>query len=95
MDNLILVVLPIILYLLLIMFVVTLIVLALKLIKLVAKFDNLVEDVTYKVNKLNGFFDIVDYATDSLISFNDKIIKLISTSIASFFKGKKRRRKNE
>ncbi len=86
MSNWIEVIFPFILYFLLIILIVVLIILTLKLIKTVGKFDRVVEDVNYKVNKLNGLFDIVDYTTDSLVSFNDKIVNFISNGITSFFK---------
>ncbi|MDD4283068.1 MAG: hypothetical protein PHX03_04680 [Bacilli bacterium] len=84
---------PFILYLLLIILVVVLIILILKLIRTVGKVDQVVEDVNYKVNKLNGLFEIIDYTTDTLVSFNDKIINFISNGITSFFKRKSRKKK--
>lgn len=87
---------PFILYFLLIILVVALIILIVKLIKTVGKVDQVVEDVNYKVNKLNGLFEIIDYTTDSLVSINDKIINFVSNGITSFFKKRSsKKRKGE
>ncbi len=85
--------LPFILYLLLIILVVVLIILIVKLIKTIGKVDRVVEDVNYKVNKLNGLFEIIDYTTDSLVSFNDRIVNFVSNGIVSFFKKRKNKKK--
>lgn len=87
------IILPFILYLLLIVLVVAAIVLIIRLIRTVGKVERVVDDVNYKVNKLNVVFEIIDYATDSLVSINDKIINFISNGIISIFKRNKNKKK--
>ncbi len=86
---------PFILYLLLIILLIVLIILIIKLIRTVSKVDQVVEDVNYKVNRLNGLFEIIDYTTDSLVSFNDKIINFITSSITSFVKRRSKKKRGE
>lgn len=84
---------PFILYFLLIILIIVLIVLIIRMIKTIGKVDKVVEDVNYKVKKLNGLFEIIDYTTDTLVSFNDKIVNFISNKIVSIFKKKTNKKK--
>ncbi len=85
---------PFILYFLLIILLVVLIVLIIKIIKTIGKVNKVVEDVNCKVKKLNGLFEIIDHTTDTLVSFNDKIVNFISNKIVSLFKRKKKKGEN-
>ena len=49
----------------------------------------------YKVNKLDGVFNIIDTATDAISTFSDKIVDGITTGLTKVFKRKKKGDKNE
>ncbi|NLM63562.1 MAG: hypothetical protein GX190_04540 [Mollicutes bacterium] len=95
MDKLNESILPFILYILLIVLIIAIIILVIRLIKTLGKVDRVVEDVNYKVNKLNGLFEIIDYTTDTLVSFNDRVVSFISKGIMSFFKKRKKKERND
>ncbi len=85
---------PSIIYILLAILLVVLIILVLRLIKTLGKVDRVVEDVNYKVNKLNGVFEIIDTTTDAFVSFNDRIVNFLTNGIVKIFKkNKKKERK--
>ncbi len=67
------------------------IILVYKLIKTLIKLDKVVDDVNLKVNKLNGLFDIVDTATDTLSSISEKMVSLVSTGVLGFVNRFKRK----
>jgi uncharacterized protein YoxC len=85
--------LPIILYILLSILIVVLIVLAIKTIKTLNKVDQTIEDVNYKMSKLNGIFTLVDRSADAISMLTDKIVGTVTTGISSLFK--KRKKKEE
>lgn len=82
-------ILPIILYTLLSILIIVLIVLAVKTIKTLSKVDKTIEDVNYKMSKLNGVFAIVDRSADAISLLTDKIVGTITTGISSLFKKRK------
>lgn len=82
---------PGIIYTLIAILLVVLIILVLKLIKTLGKVDRVVDDVNYKVTKLNGLFEIIDTTTDALVSVNDRVINFFTNGITNFFKKKKRK----
>ena len=60
--------LPIIIYFLLIIMLVVGIVLGIKAINTMNKVEQVVDDVNKKVESLNGFFHIIDFTTDKIVS---------------------------
>lgn len=74
---------------LLIVLVIILIILGIRLIKTLKKVDNVVEDVSLKMNKVNGVFEIIDKTTDYASAISDKIIGSISKFINTLLKKKK------
>ena len=88
-------VLPIILYVLGSILLVILIVLGIKLINTMNKIDNVVDDINVKVNKLNSFFAVIDYATDSLSTISDRLVDGVSGFIGKIFGRKKKKRKEK
>ena len=65
-------ILPIILYILLSILIVVLIILIFKAMNTLKKVDETLEDVNYKMGKLNGVFNLVDRSADAInILIND------------------------
>ena len=64
--------LPIIIYLLLIVILIVGIILGIRLINTINRVDKVVDDVNDKVQTLNGFFNLVDFTTDKIVSITDK-----------------------
>ena len=81
--------LSVIFYILLIILVVALIVLVVNTIKTLAKVDRLVDDVADKSRKLDGVFNIIDSATDAMVSVSDTIVSFVADQIGSLFKRKR------
>jgi len=89
-------VLPMILYILGAILLVILIILGIKLIIVMNKVDNVVDDLTVKVNSLNGFFSIIDFTTDKLSLITDKFVDYSTALISKIFKkGKEDDEENE
>ena len=82
-------VLPIILYILGSILLIVLIVLGIKLIITMNKIENVVDDITMKVESLNGFFSIIDMATDKLTMLSDKFVEGVTSLIRKIFNRKK------
>lgn len=79
----------IVLNILLVVLVVSLIVLVVNAIKTLNKVDSLVDDLSVKSSKLDGLFNVVDTATDTVVSFSDNIVSFIASSLAKVFKRKR------
>ena len=81
-------ILPIVIYFLLIIMLVIGIILGIKFIKTMNKVEKVVDDVSEKVESLNGFFHIMDFATDKLVAITDTVVDKISMLISRLFFGK-------
>lgn len=87
------VLLPIIIYILLIVLLIIGIILGLKFIRTMTKFEAVVDDVNEKVHKLDGFFHILDFTTDKIVSLTDKVVDGIALFINRIFTKKEKKRK--
>lgn len=74
---------------------IVLIILGIKLIITMNKIENVVDDINVKVNKLNGFFSVIDFTTDRLALLSDKMVDGISFVLNKVFKGRKNKKKEE
>lgn len=83
-------VLPIILYVLLSILIIVLIILAIKAIFTLNRVDKAIDDVNYKMSKLDGVFSLVDRSADAISMVTDKIVGTVTTGIMSVFKRKKK-----
>ena len=82
--------LPIVIYFLLIILLIVGIILGIKAINAMNKVEKVVDDVNKKVESLNGFFNIIDFTTDKIVAFSDRLIDLITSAFSRiFFKKKK------
>jgi len=81
---------PIILFMLLSVLVVVVIVLVYKMIITLDKVNKIMDDVSTKVHKLDGLFEIVDRSADTISMFTDKVTGFISYSLFKIFKKKRK-----
>ena len=88
MINFLQVVLPLIIYVLLIILLIIGIILGIRSIQTLNKVDKVVDDVNDKVQSLNGFFNIIDFTTDKIVSVTDKVVEGVSGLIGRIFKRK-------
>ncbi len=70
--------LPIIIYILLIIILIIGIILGIRLIGAIDKIDVVLNNVQKKVDSLNGIFSIIDFTTDKISAFSDKVVDTIS-----------------
>jgi len=87
--------LPIIIYFLLIILLITGIILFVRLINTLNKVDKVVDDVSKKVESLNGFFNIMDFVTDKIVSLGDRLINFTFNAGSKLFKRKNKTMKKE
>ncbi|HAB66919.1 MAG TPA: hypothetical protein DCE23_06085 [Firmicutes bacterium] len=80
--------LPIIIYFLLIILLIVGIILGIRSIQTLNKIDRVVDDVNDKVQTLNGFFNLIDFTTDKIVSITDKVVEGVGGFIGSIFKRK-------
>lgn len=80
--------LPIIIYFLLIILLIVGIILGIRSIQTLNKIDKVVDDVNDKVQTLNGFFNLIDFTTDKIVSITDKVVEGVGGLIGSIFKRK-------
>lgn len=78
--------LPLVIYFLLIILLIIGIILGIRAIQTLNKVDRVVDDVNDKVQSLNGFFNIIDFTTDKIVSITDKVVEGISGLIGNVFK---------
>ncbi len=88
-TNPALMVLPVLLYILGSILLIILIILGIKLIITMNKIEKVVDDVSVKVDKLNGLFSLIDITTDRLARVSDTIVDGISTIVRKIFRKRK------
>lgn len=71
--------LPLIIYILLIVLLIVGIVLGIKTIITMNKVEKVVDDVSEKVESLNSIFQLIDFTTDKIAGFTDRVVDLVST----------------
>jgi len=86
---------PVILYFLLIILVVVLIVLVVRVLGTLKKVDQVVDDVNHKVNKLNGLFNAIDSATDTLSIMSNRVVSIITNGLEKLFTKKSKKKEDE
>ena len=57
--------------------------------------QEIVDDVDNKVQSLNGFFGIIDTATDKIALLSDRMIDIITGIFQKVFKSKKKEEEKE
>lgn len=86
---------PIILYVLGTVLLIALIILVIKMIKTLKKVDTAIDDYNEKAQKLDGVFNIIDTATDTISNVSDKIVSGIIKGISSIFKKRNKEEDDE
>ncbi|MBP3765964.1 MAG: hypothetical protein J6G98_02135 [Bacilli bacterium] len=70
---------------------IVLIILGIKMIKTVNKVNNVVTDIDTKQKKLDGVFDIIDTATDTLSIVSDKVVGTVASTLTALFTKRKKK----
>lgn len=86
---------PIILYILGAVLLFTLILLVVKCIHTLKKVNIVLDDVSNKVGKLNGVFDLIDNTTDLISNISDKVIDFVTGAITGLFTRKRKKKVEE
>ena len=82
--------LPIIIYALIIIILVVGIILGIKSIRTMKKVEKVVDNVNDKVESLNAAFNVIDFTTDKIASFTDKIVDGVTGIFGRLFTSKKK-----
>lgn len=76
---------PLIIYILSSILLVILIIIGFKIIKTIDKTNEILDDAYNKTKSLNGFFHVIDKATDTLSNLSDSIVINITNVIGKLF----------
>ena len=82
--------LPIVIYALIIIILIVGIILGVKSIRTMNKVEKVVDNVNDKVESLNAVFNVIDFTTDKIASFTDKIVDGVSGLFGKLFITKKK-----
>lgn len=84
--------LPIVVYILLIILLIVGIILGVRLLGAMDRVDEVLDNVQKKVNSLNGLFSVIDFTTDKISAFSDRVVDVISGFIGRIGRRKKSKR---
>ena len=89
--------LPVVIYFLIITILIIGIIFGIKAIKTMDKVDKIVDDVNEKMESLDSVFNIIDFASEKIASFSDKVIDVVGSLISKlwFNKSKKNIKEEE
>lgn len=87
--------LPLIIYILLIIMLVVGIILGIKTIITMNKVEKVVDNVNDKVESLNSIFSIIDFTTDKIASFTDKVVEVAGNFFGKLLFNKKGKKDSE
>ena len=59
------------------------------------KVDEVLDNMQRKVNSLNGLFSVIDFTTDKISAFSDKVVDVVSGFIGRFTRKKNKKRIEE
>lgn len=71
--------LPLVIYILLIILLIVGIILGIKTIITMSKVEKVVDNVNAKVESLNSIFNIIDFTTEKISGFADRVVELCSS----------------
>lgn len=95
MDTLLNLVLPVLLYVFGIILLIVLTVFFIRLMFTLQKVDKVVDDVSDKVDSLDGLFKIIDATTDGISLFSETIVGTVSKFFYKVLKPRKKHKKEE
>lgn len=81
--------LPIVIYILLIILLTVGIILGVRVISAMDKVDAVLDNMQKKVNSLNGLFNVIDFTTDKISAFSDRVVEVISGFVGKFRRKKR------
>ena len=84
--------LPLVIYILLIILLLVGIILGIKTIITMNKVEKVVDNVNEKVESLNNVFNLIDFTTDKLAAFTDRIVDIVGTIFSKLLFIKKRKK---
>ena len=87
--------LPLVIYILLIILLVVGIVLGIKTIITMNKVEKVVDNVNEKVESLNSVFNLIDFTTDKIAGFTDRVIEIAGNLFSKLLFRKKRKRDDD
>ncbi len=85
--------LPIAVYFLLIILLIVGIILGIRLIIAMDKLDSVLDNMQQKVNSLNGLFNVIDFTTDRISAFSDRLVELVGGFISRLGRKKKKNKR--
>lgn len=71
------------------------IILLIRVVKTMNKIDKILDDVEYKMSKLNNIFNIIDTTTDAIAIMNDKVVGSVVGIIQKIFSRKKNKEEEQ
>lgn len=89
------VILPVLLYIFGIILLIVLIILGIRMIQVLDRVEHLVDDIEHKVNSLDGFFTILDRATDGFALITEHVAQVVTSTISRVFKKKNKEEIND
>ena len=88
--------LPLIIYILLIILLIVGIVLGIKTIITMNKVEKVVDNVNEKVESLNSVFNLIDFTTDKIAAFTDRLVEVAGSVFSKLlFRNKNKKRKKD
>lgn len=87
--------LPLVIYILLIALLIVGIILGIKTIITMNKVEKVVDNVNEKVESLNSIFSIIDFTTDKIAGFTDRVVEVASNLFSKFWFRKKIEKENK
>lgn len=87
--------LPLVIYILLIALLIIGIILGIKTIITMGKVEKVVDNVNDKVESLNSIFNIIDFTTDKIATFTDKVVEVVGNLFGKLSFRKKGKKDSE
>ncbi len=88
--------LPLVIYILLIILLVVGIILGIKTIITMNKVEKVVDNVNEKVESLNSVFNLIDFTTDKIAAFTDRLVEVAGSVFSKLlFRNKNKKRKKD
>ena len=88
--------LPLIIYVLLIILLIVGIILGIKTIITMNKVEKVVDNVNEKVESLNSVFNLIDFTTDKIAAFTDRLVEVAGSVFSKLlFRNKNKKRKKD
>ena len=85
----------IMLYIFLVLLILVFIILGIKMIQTLNKLDQVIDNVNGKMQKLEGFFDVVDSTTELVSNINNKFVTVTSAVVKKIFGNKNGKKEDE